>query len=403
MKKIRDVFFLIVITAFILAIFMCCSKLLTKYNLTHTDYRIEAVSHTNQAVLLSAEEEIIQETSKNESDKVLEVASLVITWSGVVLAFVTIIAGVFGFLGFRELHNIQSLRTELNKIQTEFNSHLNTVKALEESSKERLSELAKHFEANAQNFMQATYYFTMGSASYGDTKYNDAIMYFNKSLSYLPRSTDSLCLMGRAYNILGEKDKSQDCFKQALQIDPHCSAAYRGLAAWYRDVSIDKALENAQKAVESNPDNYELWDYLGQLLRDKGDLSASLEAHLNALKIKNHPDTNFFLSLLYIEENSLGRAKKHIKQSIDLYENNIEFGKSRPVWKALAHWVNILLTSDEENADEQALEQLDQVYKDIDTKRTQKNVLRHIDFLLIALDKDKQYIDKSKRRVKKYD
>lgn len=407
MKHLRKKFSLILILIFIVALsllFIYGYKIIQNDKNTQSNGKIIVNDNNNTEIVESiylAVEYNSQEQS-SESDNALQVASLVVTWSGVVLSFLTIIAGIIGFVGFRELRNFQKARNEINEMKNEFEEHVKKIAELEGQSKDSLDKLVKNFEIDAQNIMQATYYFTMGSNTYIDAKYSDAIMYLKKSLEYLPRSTDSLCLLGRAYTIIGETSRSDECFKRALEIDPDCSAAYRGLAAWHRRTSLDKALEYAQLAVDKNPDNFETWNYLGQLLRDKGNNSEAMEAHLKSYGLKKHPDTAFFLSLLYAEAKLLDWARVYIQESINLYENDIEFTRSRKVWKQLAHWVSHLL-SNSKNLKIQALNQLDKVTEFIDNKRTQGSVIGHVTFLLSALDLDEEYIANSLKRVKKYD
>ena len=100
--------------------------------------------------------------------------------------------------------------------------------------------------------------------------------------------------MGRAYSFLGSKEISREYYQKALEIDKDCGAAFRGLAAWYRYAEPKKALEYAKKAADYEPENPEILNYYGQLLRDNGRVTEAMDIYLRSYSIKKHPDTYFF-------------------------------------------------------------------------------------------------------------
>lgn len=338
--------------------------------------------------------------SSETTTYILDISSLVVTWSGVILTFITLLSVVLAFIGIHEIRDISKIHKEVSDLELKMKADVERVESLRQLSEEQLEVLTEHFKNNAQTIMMATYYFSLGSNSYNEAKYRDAIMYLKKSLKYLPQSTDALCLIGRAYTIVGETITSDKYFRKALKIDNNCAAAYRGLAAWHRHINPEEALKNAKLAVEKEPENVEMLNYLGVLLRDQNYLSESLQKHLEANNIKRNPDTDFFLSLLYAKENSLGRARFHINNAIDQYENVDEFGKSKPVWKELAKWVNILISECQyETTEKKALNQLDVIKQFIDTERTRIVVVGHVKFLLEGIKKDEDYVSESVGRI----
>lgn len=338
--------------------------------------------------------------SPEEMGYVLEISSLIVTWSGVILTFITLLSVVFAFIGIHEIRDISRIHKEVSDLELKIKAEVERIESLKQLSEEQLRDLTEHFKSDAQTIMMATYYFSLGSNSYAEAKYRDAIMYLKKSLKYLPESTDSLCLIGRAYTIIGETVTSDKYFQKALEIDNNCAAAYRGLAAWHRHTNPEESLKNAKLAVEKDPENIEMLNYLGVLLRDQNYLLEALHKHLEANDIKRNPDTDFFLSLLYAEENSLGRARFHINNAIEQYENDDEFEKSKPIWKELAKWVSILISEyQDETTEKKALSQLDVVKHFIDTERTKIVVIGHVKFLLEGIKKSTEYVSESLRRV----
>lgn len=337
----------------------------------------------------------LQESEDMDTINLLDLSSLVIGWSGFALAVLTIIATILGFFGFHELRDLHKARIDVKSLEKQYTEYVEHIQQLETNYQERVSDLTSKFESEAQTIMLATYFYVCGSSSYQQSKYHEAVSYLQKAIILLPKNTDAICLLGRAYNFLGKKDKSHECFVEAISIDTHCSAAYRGLAAWYRFSDIEKALENAKLAVKYAPNNYEVLNYLGQLYRDHGQTAAALQTYIDSLKIRAHPDTEFFLSILYAAEGRRDRAKLHISNAIDKYDNDEEFATTRMVWKTMARWVKAILNGDNSNA----LKTLEIVVKQIDSEKTKKVVWGHISFLLSSMKVNKQYIATCKRKI----
>ena len=58
-----------------------------------------------------------QRTANNEESADLDMASFVIAWSGFALTFLTIVAGILSFMGFKEVKDLQRARDDTNMLQ----------------------------------------------------------------------------------------------------------------------------------------------------------------------------------------------------------------------------------------------------------------------------------------------
>ena len=306
-------------------------------------YATEISWNASDSISSEIENPNIKETDYSSDFSDLDMASFVIEWSGFALTFLTIVAGILSFMGFKEVKDLQKARDDVKMLQEKYTSEVAQIESLKKESERNLEKLEKRFENEAQTIMYATYYYSMGTDAYRRARYTEAIQYLKKSLRYFYKNTDAICLVGRAYSFLGSKEISLEYYQEALEIDKDCGAAFRGLAAWYRYAEPKKALEYAKKAADYEPENPEILNYYGQLLRDNGRVTEAMDIYLRSYSIKKHPDTCFFLSILYLAEESYGRARLFIQEAIDGYNNETEFGITKPVWLQLSIWVQRLV------------------------------------------------------------
>lgn len=362
-------------------------------------YATEISWNASDSISSEIENPNIKETDYSSDFSDLDMASFVIEWSGFALTFLTIVAGILSFMGFKEVKDLQKARDDVKMLQEKYTSEVAQIESLKKESERNLEKLEKRFENEAQTIMYATYYYSMGTDAYRRARYTEAIQYLKKSLRYFYKNTDAICLVGRAYSFLGSKEISLEYYQEALEIDKDCGAAFRGLAAWYRYAEPKKALEYAKKAADYEPENPEILNYYGQLLRDNGRVTEAMDIYLRSYSIKKHPDTCFFLSILYLAEESYGRARLFIQEAIDGYNNETEFGITKPVWLQLSIWVQRLVEYTTQARFIAAMNQLDKVKECIETDKTKRVVLGHIEFVLKAMDAEEAYIIASKQRI----
>lgn len=355
------------------------------------------VSFVNSTVIPYEEYDINVSKTDDNNDTFphMDIAGFIITWSGFALSFITIVSSVLAILGIKEVRDLRKTRDEIKKIEDAVKESQSNVREIETKYQESLEDLSTSFKNEARSIMFGTYYYSLGVDSYKRGKYSDSITLLKQSLEYIKDNTEADCLIGRAKTFIGEKEEALICYQNALDKDPTCASAYRGLAAYYRYSDLSKALENAEKAKELAPENTEILNYYGQLLRDDYKPSEALKVFLKSYSIKQHPDTDFFLSILYLSEGSMGRARIHIQDAINGYQKEEVFGAFKPVWIELARWIQALIIDEDASRFDKALEQLRIVNQCIESEKTRTVVKGHVMYVLNALIKDEEYIGAS--------
>jgi Tfp pilus assembly protein PilF len=98
------------------------------------------------------------------------------------------------------------------------------------------------------------------------------------------------------------------------------------------------AIQNLEKAVASDPNNADAWNYLGYSYRKKGELDKSFPAYERALKLDpKHREAHEYLGEAYLQAGNLAKAQaqlekltqicgqgcketKELKEAIDAYK-----------------------------------------------------------------------------------
>jgi len=343
--------------------------------------------------LVKVEEELasIKQNIKEQEFKVkdaeartsINFASLIVMWSGFILTAFTIVIGIASFFGFRELKRIRTQYEVATKLKSQFDDHLKSVKKVEKTIEEQLKGLTLKFENESQILIEASYNYSEGSVAYKRGDNIKAIEYFSRVLKLQPFNAKVYCRIGRSYTNLGETEKAIDHFNKAISIEPNNAEAFWGLATSYRYMDIDKAIFHAQKATATDPSNFEAFDYLGLLFRDKEKINESIIAHEKAKNIKQRPETNFFLSLLYAYQKDFDRAKLMIiTANLELREEQ-DRDRIRPLWATLIKWAKLIL---EDNYTEAFIFAKELAIQST-TPRMAQAVLEHITFLLKSVEK----------------
>lgn len=380
-------------------------------SLTYTESKESLENDLNEDMEINSEEEISESTQteqekeiKEKTDnstnanetasKILDIASFVISWMGFLIAFFTLLTGVFAFFGIRELKDLRASQKETKSLQNQLSSEIKKIEQMKQDTEKQLEDIVKLFQAESTKIMYATQLYISGKNYYDQAKYDESIQLLKQSINYIDTNTEAICLLGRAYTFVGESQKSYKCYMDALKIDPECPFAYRGLAAWYRKRDLEKAIENIEKAVSLAPENFEIIDYHAQLLMERKQYANALKVLHKSYVLKEHPFTAFFLAICYIQENSMGRARYYTKEAIREYEDEENYGPFKPVWKQVTYWLELMISEEVESNFDKAMIQLKVVNEKIDSERTRGYVKNHVALVLNSLKLEKDYVNK---------
>ena len=120
------------------------------------------------------------------------------------------------------------------------------------------------------------YYYLLGTLASNDSKYDEAIKFFNKAISLNDQFVYAYIDLGNTYYMKG---------------------------------LYDERIKALTKAVELDPKNVDAFYYLGQACEDKGLYDLAIAAYKKALELSpEDKDTIYALGLLYIVQGKKGKA-----------------------------------------------------------------------------------------------
>ena len=113
-----------------------------------------------------------------------------------------------------------------------------------------------------------------------------AIEFLRPELEDHPDNEIAWIELGTAYQKLGDFTNAENCFKEALLIDPHSLSAYNFLALTYLQSNREaEAVSAFEASLEfENRNSFGLY-YLAYINRMKGNLQGALEYALNAIRV----------------------------------------------------------------------------------------------------------------------
>jgi tetratricopeptide (TPR) repeat protein len=367
---------------------------------------------------------VVQAQEKfDEGQNDINVATNVITFSGVfialssiILALVGVFAAVAAFLRVRESRDIRNLKFKFendineinnraNQVEKKFDEGFQTFQNLLNKSAEqakdiedenrilegRLRQLDQRIDFESQKFIEASYYYSEGTKDYraGDNKH--AIENYLQALKYLPKSSRILERIGRTYSNLNEEEKAIEYLKLALDLDPDDEPALRSLALYYRYSNNQEAIKLLKRMLANNLSAYESWDFLGlcyrdqlqqghQLIKDQEIIDKAIDAHENALKIQKRPETEFYLGILlfFSPTGDKNRARVLLLSASKRVEEQEHDVRIRGVWKMLILAGAPIV----EGKQEEALKYIQDMVKYNPSQRIHMGVESHLRFLL---------------------
>ncbi len=336
--------------------------------------------------------------------------------SSIILALVGAFAAVAAFLRVRETRDIRNLRFRFESDIGEINNRANQVeKKFDENSQifqnllakiteqtkniedknriigEELKQLDKRIEVESQKLIEASYNYNEGTKEYrrGDNKH--AIQYYMEALRYQPNSSRILERIGRAYSNLKDDANAAKYLKMALDADPDYEPALRSLALYYRTSNGQEAIRLLKQIIEKNHSAYESLDFLGlcyrdqlqrgqQLIKDQDIIDQAIDAHEKALKIKERPETEFYLGILlyFSPSGDKDRARRLLISASNKINEQEHDQRIRDVWKMLIITAVPIVNGDKG----QALTYVQTLIPLITTQRIYTGVKAHLLFLL---------------------
>src|SRR5881409_2858780 len=112
---------------------------------------------------------------------------------------------------------------------------------------------------------------------------NNAIHEFEEIIRIDPTERQSFLMLGRLYQIKGERDRAADIYKKFLGIEPGSEEGVTALAKLHMDAGNDKeAVELLENFVKQRPDSDSAFQTLGEAYSDMQEYAKAAEAYKRA-------------------------------------------------------------------------------------------------------------------------
>jgi len=193
---------------------------------------------------------------------------------------------------------------------------------IEEKLKETISEKEKlklqlEYSVNS-NVLSASDWYQKGYNAEELREYDNAILYYQKSIDIESNYIVAYNNMGNVYSKKGNTDKAIKIYQKVIEIDPNNVSAYSNIGAVYAAKgNYDKAIDRYQKAILLDPNNDILYYFLGLSFYYRGDLDKAIVSYLKSIEI-NHdsPDSYNNIGVIYRDKDNYNEALKYYKKAI---------------------------------------------------------------------------------------
>ncbi len=145
-------------------------------------------------------------------------------------------------------------------------------------------------------------------------------------------------------------EQSLKASQKAVNLDPALGDAHRALAQSQLMLgNFAQAAEEAQKAIELNPNDAEAWENLGRA-NPKGDSNWAIEKFTKALELNPSLfSAHYGLGKIYFDQKNYGKAIEHYQEALKIIPSSLD-----------AH-INLAKTYQEQGKNQEALKEFQQV------------------------------------------
>jgi len=173
------------------------------------------------------------------------------------------------------------------------------------------------------------YQYNLGLFYLNNNSLDEAIKYFDKTISLNPRHYLALSARALAYSMKGNFQESLISFQKCLEINPKFAEAHNYLGTVYQEMGfIDKAEEEFKKAIsDENYTSRELPYYnLARLYFTQDKLEEALDCVQKSIQISNRLAMSHNLKGLVLEKlNRVAEAIASYEQAVKIVPDDINF------------------------------------------------------------------------------
>jgi len=150
-------------------------------------------------------------------------------------------------------------------------------------------------------------------------RYDQALTKLNEALKVNPQSVPAQMTLGVIYESKGDIQKAQQAYEKVLTLNPRFVPAANNLAVLYSEHggNQEKALELAQRAKETAPDDPHVSDTLGWILYKRGVYQRALALFKeSAAKLPDNAVVQYHLGLAYLQAGEKENARSALAAAV---------------------------------------------------------------------------------------
>ena len=161
-------------------------------------------------------------------------------------------------------------------------------------------------------------YNVIGIANQGIGNFNEAVVAYEKAISFQPKNPDANYNLGIIYQEQSKSKKAEEEYKKCVDADPSYAEAYNNLGIILTDQGrYDEAIENYNKCISIAPDYAEAFNNLGMAFKDQGKAEDAIKVFRKAIAIRHdYVDAICNLGMVF-------QAQGELELAIELYKKGI--------------------------------------------------------------------------------
>lgn len=155
---------------------------------------------------------------------------------------------------------------------------------------------------------------------------DEAIRWYEKTLSIQPDNSTALCNMGVVLQTQDRLDVAIDHYKKAIAVQPDFVEALSNLGYALTEIGeLDEAIASLQKALALQPDHANALCNLGGALKERGDLDAAIAILNKAISIQpDYTEAYYNLGSTLIEKEDFNAAVVNLRKVLALNPHHLD-------------------------------------------------------------------------------
>jgi len=170
----------------------------------------------------------------------------------------------------------------------------------------------------------ATAYYEKGEAAFGETKFDQAILYYTRTSKLNKDCLESHFERGRTLGEQGNYKKANKVYRRVLRMDPKCKLAYYN-NGFVLDMlgKSDESIQMYQQVIELDPRYVDGYYNLAIVLTTKGKYEEAEEHYMKVLELKpsDAPQVANCMGYSYFLRGAFPNAITEFQKALNLDEN----------------------------------------------------------------------------------